>query len=104
MAEQNADASSDKPEFAPIWEVPVPYMTRTKDWYLALGYGNPYVWAHYTEVPFKPLTKPLSDTRVTIITTAAPYQPDKGDQGPGAPYTAAAKFYEVYSGGICQGV
>jgi hypothetical protein len=34
---------------------------------------------------------------VTIITTAAPYQPDKGDQGPGAPYNAAAKFYSVYS-------
>ena len=24
--------------------------------------------------------------------------PDKGDQGPGAPYNAAAKFYSVYSG------
>jgi D-proline reductase (dithiol) PrdB len=33
-----------------------------------------------------------------LITTAAPYQPDKGDQGPGAPYNAAAKFYTVYSG------
>jgi hypothetical protein len=33
-----------------------------------------------------------------LITTAAPYQPDKGDQGPGAPYNASAKFYEVYSG------
>ena len=33
-----------------------------------------------------------------IITTAAPYQPGKGDQGPGAPYNAAAKFYTVYSG------
>jgi glycine/betaine/sarcosine/D-proline reductase family selenoprotein B len=32
------------------------------------------------------------------VTTAAPYQPDKGDQGPGAPYNAAAKFYQVYSG------
>jgi hypothetical protein len=35
---------------------------------------------------------------VTIITTAAPYRPDKGDQGPGAPYNGGAKFYEVYSG------
>jgi hypothetical protein len=35
---------------------------------------------------------------VALITTAAPYQPDKGDQGPGAPYNAAAKFYQVYSG------
>ncbi len=31
------------------------------------------------------------------MTTAAPYQPDKGEQGPGAPYNAAAKFYRVYS-------
>ena len=43
-------------------------------------------------------TKPLSRCRVTIITTAAPYQPGKGDQGPRAPYNALAKFYAVYSG------
>ena len=36
--------------------------------------------------------------RVAIVTTAAPFQPDKGDQGAGAPYNAAAKFYTVYSG------
>ena len=34
---------------------------------------------------------------MTLITTAAPYQPGVGDQGPGAPYNAAAKFYKVYS-------
>ncbi len=28
----------------------------------------------------------------------APYQPDKGAQGAGAPYNAAAKFYDVYIG------
>src|SRR5690606_22333511 len=44
------------------------------------------------------LSKRLSDSTVTLITTAAPYQPDKGPQGPGAPYNAAAKFYSVYSG------
>src|SRR4029079_7196925 len=44
------------------------------------------------------LRKPLSKSRVTIVTTAAPYQPDKGDQGPGSPYNAAAKFFKVYSG------
>jgi len=42
--------------------------------------------------------KPLARSRLALVTTAAPYQPDKGDQGPGAPYNAAAKFYEVYSG------
>lgn len=77
---------------------PVSYMARTRAWYLALGYGNPYQWAHYEDVPFAPLEKPLADSTVGLITTAAPFQPDKGDQGPGAPYNAAAKFYSVYSG------
>jgi hypothetical protein len=35
---------------------------------------------------------------VGLVTTAAPLQPGKGDQGPAAPYNAAAKFYRVYSG------
>jgi glycine/betaine/sarcosine/D-proline reductase family selenoprotein B len=48
------------------------------------------------------LDKPLSECRVAIVTTAAPFQPDKGDQGPGAPYNAAAKFYRVYSGDTRQ--
>jgi glycine/betaine/sarcosine/D-proline reductase family selenoprotein B len=73
-------------------------MQRTRDWYLALGYGNPYRWAHYADVPFAPLAKPLAQATVTLITTAAPHQPGKGNQGPGAAYNAAAKFYSVYSG------
>jgi len=75
---------------------PVPYMTRTREWYLALGYDNPYRYAHFIDVPFAPLAKPLSQSTVTLLTTAAPYQPDKGHQGPGAPYNAAAKFYSPY--------
>lgn len=79
---------------------PVPYMKRTRDWYLALGFDNPYVWAHHSDVPFAPIPKPLSRSRLALITTAAPYQADRGDQGPGAPYNALAKFYEVYSGDV----
>ncbi|MFV0534212.1 MAG: hypothetical protein ACK5MR_11210 [Cumulibacter sp.] len=85
-------------EFAPEWDRPVDYIERTRDWYLALGYANPYRWAHFTDSPFAPLTTPLHRSRVALVTTAAPYQPDKGDQGPGAPYNAAAKFYRVYEG------
>ena len=83
-------------------DVPIRYMQRTRDWYLALGFDNPYVWAHHVDAPFQPLKKPLHDMRLALITTAAPYQSDKGDQGPGAPYNAAAKFYEVYSGDVRQ--
>jgi hypothetical protein len=84
--------------FAPEHDQPIPYMQRIRDYYQTLGYGAPYRWAHYAEVPFTPLTKPLGECRIALVTTAAPYQPGKGEQGPGAPYNAAAKFYAVYSG------
>ncbi|MCI0429462.1 MAG: hypothetical protein L0210_02815 [Rhodospirillales bacterium] len=84
--------------FAASHDAPIPYLERIRSYYQALGYGAPYEWAHYAEVPFHPLDKPLSESRVAIITTAAPYQPGKGDQGPGAPYNGAAKFFTVYSG------
>jgi hypothetical protein len=84
--------------FAPDYDAPIPYMQRTRDYYVAIGYATPYRWAHYLSAPFTPLSKPLKDCNVAIITTAAPYQPDKGDQGPGAAYNGGAKFYQVYSG------
>ena len=84
--------------FAPDHDEPIPYRQRIRDYYQTLGYGAPYRWAHYAEVPFAPVTKPLAESRIALVTTAAPYQPDKGDQGPGAAYNAAAKFYTVYSG------
>jgi D-proline reductase (dithiol) PrdB len=77
-------------------DVPIPYMQRTRDYYQAIGFA-PYRWAHFADVPFTPLTKPLAQLRVALITTAAPFQPGVGDQGPGAKYNAAAKFYKVYS-------
>ena len=89
-------APAMKAVFAAEHDVPVPYMQRTRDYYLALGFAA-YRWAHFVEAPFAPLRTPLSQARVGLITTAAPYQPEAGDQGPGAPYNAAAKFYQVYS-------
>lgn len=95
----NSNLSSDvfALAFAADDDVPVPYLKRTHDWYLALGYDNPYRWAHYASVPFHLLEKPLSESTLALITTAAPYQPDKGNQGPGAAYNASAKFYNVYT-------
>jgi len=87
-------------KFSAPHDKPVPYMQRLKDYYLALGYGNPYRWAQYPEVPFTKLKKPLSDTSLGLVVTCAPFQPGKGDQGPGAAYNAAAKFYQVYTGSI----
>jgi D-proline reductase (dithiol) PrdB len=50
---------------------PVPYMERTRLYYRALGYPSDYVWAHYADVPFAHLAKPLSDCRIALITTAS---------------------------------
>ena len=88
--------------FGATHDVPIPYLQRIREYYQALGYGTPYEWAHYAEVPFHPLNTPLSKCRIALITTAAPYQPGKGDQGPGAPYNAKAKFFAVYSGDTAQ--
>jgi D-proline reductase (dithiol) PrdB len=86
--------------FAPEQDQPVRYMERTRSYYLGLGYENPYVWAHYIDVPFSALKKPLAQSVLGLITTAVPYDSDKGPQGQGAPYNAAAKFYQPYQQAI----
>lgn len=83
-------------------DTPIAYMDRTRRYYAALGFGAPYVWARNTEIPFCVPRKPLRDCTVALVTTAAPYQPDAGDQGPGAPYNAAAKFFSVWVGDTAE--
>jgi len=96
------DTSDDSFGFVPDYDVPIPYMQRTRDYYAAIGYTTAYRWAHYADAPFHQLKKPLALARVTIVTTAAPYDPAKGDQGPGAAYNGGAKFYTVYDGDTSQ--
>ncbi|GAB2179715.1 hypothetical protein [Dongia sp. agr-C8] len=78
-------------------DAPIPYITRTRDYYAALGYPAPYRWAEHAEVPFQALRKPLRAARVALITTAAPKRPGHGNQEPGAAYNGAAKFGKVYT-------
>ncbi|MEX2200668.1 MAG: hypothetical protein WD711_04675 [Dongiaceae bacterium] len=82
--------------FAAAHDVPISYMARTRDYYLALGYPKPYEWAHYAAAPFAPLRKPLAQSSVALITTAAPVPP--GSNAPrSGPYAADLKFYEPWS-------
>jgi hypothetical protein len=74
---------------------PIAYMDRTRRYYAALGYP-PYQWAHFDDAPFTRPRRPLASARLALITTAARFDPALGDQGPDAPYNAAAKFYRVY--------
>ncbi len=87
-------------QFAPELDRPVRYIERTRNYYLGLGYETPYVWAHYIDVPFAPLQKPLKHSILGLVTTAVPFDASKGPQGPGAPYNAAAKFYDPYTRSI----
>jgi hypothetical protein len=58
-------------EFDPSHRVFVSYIDKSREYYLARGYGNPYRWAHHEDAPFAPLTKPLSQSRIALVTTAA---------------------------------
>ncbi len=73
------------------------YIDRTRKFYLKQGFDNPYRWAHHNDSPFTALRKPLSESRLGLVTTAAEYNPDLGDQGPQAAYNNDAKFDRVYT-------
>jgi hypothetical protein len=94
-----SDQHAGKPIEA-ILDLPIRYIDRSRAYYLTLGYDNPYRWAHNRNVPFVALSKPLARCRVGLVTTAAPFKPGAGDQGPWARYNADAKFTEVYSAPI----
>ncbi len=72
--------------FAPTHDAPISYRMRIRDCYQTLGYGAPYEWAHFGEVLFQALRKPLDACRLALIATAAGAR------------DANAKFYKVYSG------
>jgi hypothetical protein len=50
----------------------VSYIDRTREFYRAQGYEKSYQWAYFEDVPFTPLPRPLSECRLTLITTASP--------------------------------
>jgi len=59
----------------------VSYMDRSREYYAAQGYAQPYSWAHHDDVPFTPLKKPLSECRVGCVTTAGKMDAEAGRQG-----------------------
>jgi len=66
-----------------LLDVPIRYVERSRAYYMSLGYDNPYRWAQNEDVPFTKLRKPLRESRVAIIGTAALYNPEVGAQGRG---------------------
>lgn len=57
----------------------VSYIDKSREYYRARGYANPYRWAHFADVPFTPLARPLAESVVTLITTAMPLPDTSAD-------------------------
>ena len=73
---------------------PVQYMQRIREYYLGQGYEKPYTWAHFEDVPFTPLKKPLSESVVTLFSTSdVSVRREEGEKLPAMETTVG----EVYS-------
>jgi hypothetical protein len=59
----------------------VSYIDRTREFYAAQGYAEPYVWASHDDAPFAPLRRPLSASRVTVVTTASEWRDQQPREG-----------------------
>mgnify|MGYP005994647411 CR=1 FL=1 len=70
----------------------VSYIDKSREYYNAHGYPQAYQWAYNEDVPFTPLAKPLSESRVGLLTTSffrAGSEPDGVSAGrPKKPYAA----------------
>jgi len=58
-------------DFNPAYRGYVSYIDKSREFYLNKGFNNPYRWATHTDAPFTPLTKPLSQSRIGVVTTTA---------------------------------
>ena len=72
-------------DFGPTHRKAISYIDKSREYYLHEGFANPYRWATHDEAPFAPLTKPLAQCRVGLITTAILKAEDDEEK---RPYTA----------------
>lgn len=69
----------------------VSYIDKSREYYLAQGYANPYRWAYHQDAPFTPLARPLAEARVGLVTTASLLE---GDVDPD-PFAAPKVVYSA---------
>jgi D-proline reductase (dithiol) PrdB len=55
----------------PAYRTFVSYIDKSREFYAAQGFEAPYRWAHFDDVPFTPLWKPLESSVLALITTAS---------------------------------
>lgn len=66
-------------QIQPDHRIFVSYIDKSREYYRAQGYTNPYRWAYHQDAPFAALQKPLAGARVGLVTTASLIE---GDSGP----------------------
>jgi len=52
----------------------VPYIEKSRLYYEAQGFDKAYRYAHFDSTPFVPLTKPLNECTLGLVTTASTYR------------------------------
>jgi D-proline reductase (dithiol) PrdB len=60
----------------------VSYIDKSREYYQASGYDQPYRWAAFDEVPFTRLDKPLTECNVAVITTTYLHHHDSAHGAP----------------------
>ena len=65
----------------------VRYIDKTRAYYQAEGYGKPYEWAHFDDIPFTPFAsvgRPIAQCRVGLVTSSEMARRD-AEAGPDDP-------------------
>jgi D-proline reductase (dithiol) PrdB len=73
----------------------VSYIDKSRDYYAAHGYDQPYRWAAFDSVPFTPLKKPLAECNVAVVTTSFLHHHDSAF---GAPATGKVVYHHPTDG------
>jgi hypothetical protein len=71
LAAKEANMEAPRP-VNPAYRTFVSYIDKSREFYAAQGFTEPYRWACFADVPFTPLARPLRSSVVTLITTASP--------------------------------
>ena len=81
---------------------PVPYMQRTRDYYVAQGYPQSYQWAQNETTPFCQPSRSLAAARVALITTASPMQGRSPGDGVSASGATLLLKKQVHSESVAE--
>lgn len=76
----------------------VRYIDKTRAYYKTQGYEEPYRWAHFEDVPFARLKKPLSECTLALVSTSDVAVRDEDDEGKKAdPELVVGNVYSIPS-------